>query len=262
MLKTFFQWLDRTKKFWMIVTSLAGIVGVASAFYGVAHSQLFVVNVVEIVDYPENPALTEQEILQLVNIPVDTVSLFSLGLRSIQERVLQHPWIKEVNLVKRFPQTLQISVKFRQPIGIFQKKNGELLYLDEEGNAFAKANLENLIRAPIVSGFKEEDLQASLQKAVQFLIIWNRNALQSPIRLASLEWQREGGFRALGISSEKGFLQRFLIDFGDLTAEEDFNQPFQRVLRVVSYLSEQKIPYRHIFADLGKKIVVKIPRRS
>jgi hypothetical protein len=262
MFKEIFLWLDRTKRIWMIVTSLAGVVGVTSGLYGVANSQLFIVNVVEIVDYPENPPVSEQELLGLVNIPSDTVSLFSLRLSPIQERVLAHPWIKEVTLVKRFPQTIQISVKFRTPIGIYQKKSGDLLYIDEEAVPFAKANLENLTRVPILSGFKEEDFPQSLQKAVRFLLFWNQQALKSPVRLASLEWHRDGGFRALAISAENGFLQRFMIDFGDLEKEEDFTVPFQRILKVVNYLSDQKIPYRHIFADLGKKVVVKIPRRS
>lgn len=262
MFKILFSWLDKTKKFWMIVTSLASVIGMASALYGVAHSQLFTLTNIEIVDYPKNPALTEEEVLKIMNVPVDAISLFSLNLSEIKEKIESHPWIKEVTLNKRFPQTIQVSVKFREPLAIYQKKNGELIYLDQEGNPFAKTKLESLNKVPIVYGFNDSEYLSAIKKICEFLKTWNSIAASSPIRLASLEWHADGGFRALGIFTQDGYTQRFMMDFGDLSNEKEFSEPFQRVLSVVNYLAKEKIPYRHIFADLGKKVVVKIPRHS
>ena len=76
---------------------------------------MFLLQVIELSDLPEAAPVDAQAITQLAALPVGQVNLFDLDLKPVEERILSHPWIREVRLEKHFPQTLSISVVFREP---------------------------------------------------------------------------------------------------------------------------------------------------
>jgi len=135
-----------------------GMTAVVALFFGVlgvVNSDLFTVRVVEVVDLGGAPAddpdqaatvrkltpLDAQQILEIAQVPTDSTNLFSLKLSGIEKRLLAHPWIKGATISKHFPQTVSISVVFREPIAIAQNPNGALYYIDSDGTAFAPLNL-------------------------------------------------------------------------------------------------------------------------
>ena len=238
------------------------------------NSTLFVVQVVEIVDGRELNAKALASGLEEV-LPVDAAaisklaavqigrsSLFELDLGAIEKRILTHPWVKSVRLEKRFPQTLGISVAFREPRAIFRHLDGSLSYVDEEGRVFGdfvmnvRPDLPILARLPEAQGGVD---QAALKNAIHVIADWSESGLVQVADLSELYFDSERGFRALisyeaNASALRG-RARVIVDLGQ-------GKDLERLTEVLRYLSRHGIVARQIFADSGKKVVVKTSSRS
>lgn len=252
---------DEYKKIWIAVMSLTAVVAVTAGVVGVIHSDLFLVRVVEVNDLPEIAPLDAQQIIDVAKVPTDSVNLFSLRLASIEKRLMNQPWIRGVTISKRFPQTVSISVQFREPIAVLQRPNGRLDYLDEDGVAFAPMNLKSNPNLPVLVGMDPEQ-QA---RALEFVRQWSANGLDRQFTLSSLEHHADRGLRVMVVypvpSRGPAAKGRVLVELGR-NFESDPAPRLSRLREVMSYLSAHGILARQVFADLGKKIVVRIARSS
>jgi hypothetical protein len=270
---------------------VAGTVGV----YEAIHSPLFLVQVVEVTTqnadqisltqaHPASGAIEgdsiaalegdpgpqtwtpvdAQQISDLASVPLGEVNLFDLDLRGIEKRILKNEWIREVRLQKRFPQTLSITAIFRKPKAIISLDNGSLAYVDSEGKVFGKVSLLAPSDLPVLSGFEVENA-AKLAAALQVTSQWEKSSLGPIARIESLNFDPERGYRAMvtyemGSRSGKRRLrtrvdlggEKEVLPEGQLAAGQ-----VQRLTRVFEYLRHNSIAARQIFADAGKKIVVK-----
>jgi len=100
-------------------------------------------------DVDGNIILSDEEILQLANIP-DSAGLYDLDLRLMRERILQQPYIKDVVINRELPSTLKIKVTERRPVAILNNTN--LLYLDQEGYVLPHTSSRDIFDLPIISG--------------------------------------------------------------------------------------------------------------
>ncbi len=244
----------------------------AAGGYGVSqaiHSPLFLVQVIEVsgvensVDVlgSEGPPLDAAAITALAQVPVGQVNLFDLDLKPIERRLLTNSWIKEVKLQKVFPQTLAIDVEFRNPRALIQADDGNLAYVDKDGQVFGHASLMYRADLPIFHGPPGEEGQ--IPQAVKVLTSLERSLPSEQVQVASLEWDRENGFRALvTYPVEKLRLNRTWVDFGQEPEALDPASGINRLSQVFHYLSQHSIAARQIWADAGKKIVVKTARGS
>ncbi len=248
-----------------------GVTAIAALFVGilgVAHSDLFTVRVVEVVDAngrPDDTAessrvsspLDAQQILEIAQVPTESTNLFSLKLTGIEKRLMAHPWIKGTTISKRFPQTVSISVTFREPIAMVQNSDGALYYLDSDGTAFAPLNLKSNSDLPVLVNFPAEQVVSALR----FLKSWSELGLEKDSRVSALEWDEEKGLQVMATYSLPGSPGRVRVELGR-TFEDDPESQLGRLKEVLIYLSAKGIRARHVFADLGKKIVVRIARSS
>lgn len=241
-----------------IVMSLTALAGVSAAVVGLIHSDLFLVRVVEVNDLPDLTPVDAQTIIQLAQVPTDSVNLFSLRLAPIERRLLSHRWIKAVTLSKKFPQSVSISVEFHQPIAIVQKHSGSLYYMDADGNAFAPINLKSDPNLPILVAMEDVNDQ---KRALSFIHSWGSNGLASKFVLSSIEYHAEKGLRVMVTYPMREQVGRVLVELGQ-SEHEEFSSQLARLNEVMSYLSSHNIDARQVFADLGKKIVVRIARSS
>jgi hypothetical protein len=274
-MRGFHGFFDRYRKIWVSVMGVTAVVALFAGITGVAHSDLFTVRVVEVAGLGDEGARTDdlaegkpvlkstlspldaQQILEIAQVPTESTNLFSLKLTGIEKRLLAHPWIKGATISKRFPQTVSISVVFREPIAILQNTNGALYYLDSDGTAFAPLNLKANSNLPVLSSFPAEHLPSALR----FLQSWALLGLDPQYRLASLEWDSEKGLRAMATYFLPQSPGRVLVELGP-SFETDPEAQLGRLREVLSYLSKNGIRARQVFADLGKKIVVRIARSS
>ncbi|MGZ3707972.1 MAG: cell division protein FtsQ/DivIB, partial [Bdellovibrionota bacterium] len=142
------------KRFLLLVFSALALGGAGLAVHEAMHSNLFLVRVVEVSDQPENAPVDAQAIIDLAAVPTGLkggVTLFTLDLQSVEKRLLTNPWIREVSLQKRFPQTLSISVTYRQPRAFLQGASGTLSYVDSDGTPFGRASLSLESDLPLLS---------------------------------------------------------------------------------------------------------------
>lgn len=244
--------------------TVAAVLGAAIGIQLAIHSSLFLVQVVEIADQPKNSPVDAQTITQLAAVPTGIVNLFDLDLKAVEKRILSNHWIHEVRLQKRFPQTLSVAVTFREPKAIFQWSDGTLAYVDSEGRPFGRINLQLNTELPILSGFSDElENNEKLINALNILHLWEKSALPSTAQLSTLSWHPQIGYRAL-ISYSLGAVgshARATVDLGQ-EVDAQMGGQFGRLSEVVHYLTAHSISVRQIFADVGKKIVVKTSRGS
>ena len=104
-------------------------------------------------------------------------------------------------------------------------------------------------------------------EALQLIHGWDQSELSKAAQLSQLQWDVERGFRALvtypmeppAAAGSKG---RTFVDFGqDLDASAAKAQ-FERLSKVFQYLSTNRVMARQVWADAGKKIVVKTAHGS
>ncbi|MCM2277657.1 MAG: FtsQ-type POTRA domain-containing protein [Oligoflexia bacterium] len=236
------------------------LLAAAGGIYMAIHSPLFLVQVVEVSDQPDEAPVDAQTITQLAAIPSGMVNLFDLDLRLVERRILTNPWIREVRLQKRFPQTLSIAVSYREPKALFQYQDGRLAYVDSTGKVFGQVNLRLQADLPLLTGLSSEQEGAGLSGALGLIAAWDRSPLKGLAQLSSVHWDGERGFRALLVYSLGRAKNRAMVDLGqEIDGRED---QLQKLSEVVAYLGSHSIPAFQIWADSGKKIVVKTAHGS
>lgn len=258
------EWMGRFKKILVLSFAALSILGAMIGIYSTIHSSLFLVQVVEVSDLAENSPVDAQAITQLAAVPAGVINLFDLDLRILEQRILSNHWIREVRLEKRFPQTVSISVAFREPQGIYQASNGALSYIDSTGKVFGQVNLRLQPDFPIFTGFAR-DHERKLQEGLELVRIWEKSPLRPIAQISSLHWDPERGFRALvtyGMGSKAASSKgRTMIDLGQ-EVDAQLEPQLRRLHDVIRYLSKSSIAAHQIWADAGKKIVVKTAHGS
>lgn len=219
------------------------------------HSDLFVVRVIEVVDLPEHAPITAQQVTTRAQVPIGKISLFDLDLAPIEARLLKEPWVRSVQLQKRFPQTLAIAIELRKPVALTPKPDGKIAYVDANGSVFGALKLQWYSDLPLLTA----SLGSTLPVApfLDLLQLWDADAELAQNRISELRWDPEKGARAL-ITYGSG--TRTWIEMGDQIAEWEAQIP--RLAQVLGFLKARAIAARHIWADSDKKIVVKTAHGS
>lgn len=87
--------------------------------------------------------------------------ILSYDVKSAQERLSENPWFKSVNVERRLPNTVFVSVEERQPVARWQV-NGKLAVIDTDGVVLTTEKLDDYKALPIIIGadarFKISDL--------------------------------------------------------------------------------------------------------
>lgn len=258
------MWTKRLK-----VVGVSLLTGVASAalLWGlvqVSKSPLFTIQDVEVLNVNARSPVDASTILGMAQIPVGRANLIHYELTPIKNRLLMHPWIKGVTLIKRFPQTLAISVEFREPMAIEQLGDGSLMFVDGEGEVFANASPAFGFDLPVLSGFESKGAP-TIREALEIVKNWEKGRTPLTPKIATLGWEQDRGYRVV-VSyrvMEKGgpVNARSLVELGP-DAPRDIIQQMDRLNRVFSHLKEHGVNVRQIWADSEKKIVVKTARGS
>lgn len=267
----------KTVTFGLVSVSFLAIgIGVGFAI----RSPLFVVQVVEVTDQltPQSGAqvvtsegsvvlesapVDSQTIVNLAAVPVGKINLFDLDLKAVEKRILSHPWIRQVNLQKKFPQTLSVVVVFRDPVALIQDKKGNLGYVDQDGSVFGRVNVLARSNLPLISGVSgDKGDRAHLLEAIRFIGMWEKASISRVSMLSALSWEQERGYRAWLTYPIKGSLVRTSVDLGTSLNQDFFDIQKTRLESVLRYLSQNSVSAQQIWADSGKKIVVRTARGS
>lgn len=258
-----FQTARKLRKALVITFSCLALLAVIFGVYGAVHSPLFLVQVVEVADQSDQGPVDAHTITQLAAVPLGMLNLFDLDLKLVEKRILTHSWIREVRLQKRFPQTLSISVAYRQPRALVQTESGNLSYVDQDGKAFGQLSLGFHPDLPVFSGFTGE-AGTRIEQGIRLLDLWEKSPVGPLGQVSSVSWDASRGYRILVTYPLKGsstHLGRSMVDLGQEIDAQTGDQ-LERLSHVVKYLSQNRIAVHQIWADAGKKIVVKTAHGS
>ena len=241
------------RRIWSAMFAMLAITLVIVAIRFSIRSDRFLLKAVE-VETPNNRSpISSEQIANWAKVPVESVTLFSLDLTKIGERLLTHPWVRDVVLRKKFPETVAIIATMREPLAVIRETK-QTSYLDETGTIFGKFRLADGFDLPVVTGVESEEIR---QQAVDILRKWPER-FSAHIELGALKWSLDRGFRltATIVSGKKPF--PVTIELGPGATQLD--QKLEKLSRVFQEVKRRKIAVRQIFVANGQKIVVKTAR--
>ena len=107
-------------------------------------------------------------LMKMSELKPDT-SLLSVRLDELKQRMEKHPWIRSVNLEKRFPHTLVIKAEKEKPYAIVVM--GNLHYMNRWGKIFRRVDKNASMDLPLVTGISTSgsDRKKQLQLAASVL---------------------------------------------------------------------------------------------
>lgn len=115
--------------------------------YVLLQSPLFNVRNIQIVGRSE---ISQQEVVKLSGIVLDS-NIFKLDLKAGKEKISLLPAVKDVELTRKFPSTIIISITERQAVAFLQLDNS-FIELDNEG-VYIRTGEINKKNIPVVTGF-------------------------------------------------------------------------------------------------------------
>jgi hypothetical protein len=223
-------------------------------------SKLFILQKIEVSEVSSRSPLDASSVIGLAKIPIGKLNLVDLDLDSIEKRILVHPWIRSVRLEKKFPHTLSIQPEVREPVALLRDTQGRLAYVDSDAFLFGPVKMGTSSDLPLLGGaFSERD---RLLLGIRMIQRWKDLGLDEKARLDAIEGDKETGVRLTVVYNiTLGTKVRTVIDLGQ-EFDTRIDSVFQRLGPTFDYLKANQIQSRLIWADLGKKIVVKIARGS
>jgi cell division protein FtsQ len=118
------------------VEVIAAIVG--GALWAYRHTQSnerFAVRTIEV----DGAVHTPRAALDVVTQRYVGLNLFQIDIERVQRDLRGLGWVRRIDIEKNLPDTLRIKISEREPVALV--RNGDrLLYVDEEGIAFAELN--------------------------------------------------------------------------------------------------------------------------
>jgi cell division protein FtsQ len=102
----------------------------------------------------------KDELLEMADLDFD-LSLLAINLDELEERLEAHPWIRSVDLEKRFPHTLAIFAEKEEPLALVNLDR--LFYLSRRGTLFKEVAGLDRLDYPIVTGLSKEDEEKGRQ---------------------------------------------------------------------------------------------------
>ncbi|MBW1785198.1 MAG: FtsQ-type POTRA domain-containing protein [Deltaproteobacteria bacterium] len=89
------------------------------------------------------------ELVDLCGLSSD-ISLVSLSLRTLKTKMEKHPWVRSVNLERRFPHTLIVTAEQQDPWALVLAD--KLHYMNHHGEMFKELGKSDNIDLPVVTG--------------------------------------------------------------------------------------------------------------
>lgn len=102
-----------------------------------------------------NDVLADEQIIEQSNVTVD-MNMWRINVKDIEEKITAHPLVKEVNVKRKFPQTLQFTIVENNVIG-YVKANNELHPIVSDGVVVSNTDISLPRGAPLFENFTDEE---------------------------------------------------------------------------------------------------------
>ncbi|MDD4170037.1 MAG: FtsQ-type POTRA domain-containing protein [Desulfotomaculaceae bacterium] len=141
---------NKTRKKWNIYESIFWVLIFLMTGFILLRSPLFEVRQVLV---SGNQFLLEEKIRTVAGIGIG-INIFKLNLTAVEENLRLMPMIKEVQVTRALPATVQITIKERRPLGLLSTGEG-FIEVDEEGVCLQKAGVSTP-GLPVITGASVE----------------------------------------------------------------------------------------------------------
>lgn len=140
------------------------------------------------------------ELLESAGLQGD-LSLLSIDLNELKEKLEKRPWIRKVHLEKRFFHTLTIKVEKEKAWALVAA--GKLYYMNRWGEVFTEAEETGDLNYPIITGIEkeEDDRTGQLMCAVEVLELFEKESTPWSLNELSELHVKKDGHVALYFSS-------------------------------------------------------------
>ncbi|MBI5286571.1 MAG: FtsQ-type POTRA domain-containing protein [Deltaproteobacteria bacterium] len=136
---------------WLRGISVVSLFGALFILGGLLYHQLLNAPYLEIKEITINGVkrVSREDVLELMGTrPGDNI--LAIDIRGVGNRIKTNPWVEDVRVGRNLPDRLSVEVKERNPVAFL---NLDALYLlDNKGNAFKRAALEDELDMPVISG--------------------------------------------------------------------------------------------------------------
>ena len=155
------------------------------------------------------------QILELAQLNYD-YSLLAVDLNGVKKRVQKHPWVRSVEVEKRFPHMLIIRVEKQKPLALALQ--GRLYYMNRWGELFKEVLSDERVDFPVVTGLSEQEKEREKQikTAVQVLRLFESQAPPWDLDHLCEVHVKEDGTIHLYVSFMSGKIK---VEAGELTAK-------------------------------------------
>jgi cell division protein FtsQ len=146
---------------WIIISILFFIAVVEAVFQFVIAPRLKINHVI----IESDLQLSREEILHLAGIKKN-LYYFSLNTDEIEQRLGEYPAVRQVIAEKRFPNSLKLSLRKREPLAVSlieEKGKSFPALIDEEGVVFYIGKLTGEVNFPVLSGLDFKDARAGMK---------------------------------------------------------------------------------------------------
>jgi cell division protein FtsQ len=199
--------------------------------------------------------LTHEKVLSAAGIEPG-MSIFSLDEQEAREGLERHPWIREVTVEKRMPDSVSIEIVEREHVVLLW--SGALYRVDSDGTIFERHPVGEAMDRVIITGVDEawmegdrEYARSELRKVIQVLSEYKRMGLGTlaPVRTVHRE---HGGGIILYIGEEA---REVRLGVGHTLKK------LQRLRAVLRELRHEKLEWDYIMVDsrnFPERVVVKL----
>ncbi|VBB06216.1 polypeptide-transport-associated ftsq-type [Lucifera butyrica] len=129
-----------------------------------------------------NKYITAEDVYRIAEIP-ERVNIFRLDTGEIQRRLLQDLRIAQVTVKRKFPATILIQVKERQPIAYLASSYG-FIEVDKQGVVLAAFKNLKQMNVPVITGTRLGDVYVGdtvdsdlIKKVLQYLSLLDEPSL-------------------------------------------------------------------------------------
>ena len=125
----------------------------------------------------------KREVLKMSGLSPD-LGLLAINLSELKKKIERHPWIRSVNLEKRFPHTLIIRTEKEKPWAVVAMD--KLYYMNQWGKIFKEAGQTDDLDYPVITVFSSSGngMEKHLKRAAHVLSILESE--KSPLSLEDL----------------------------------------------------------------------------
>ena len=179
-------------------------------------------------------------------------NIWKASLGGIRHKLLQNPWVEEVEMSRRFPNEIRSLIKLN-PVAFLYVDNKNRIYpILQNGEKLPAIKVTVAPAAPIL---RNNNIMKDPEKLQKVLALYSKVPSLGALKNENRSMVDYDPITGLSLTLVEGGV---VVHFG----EDNVESKALQVLRVTDYLQSQKQKARVIDASFSKKVLVRLRKRS